>query len=80
MQLECPHCGRRPLEEFAYGEIPKVPDSVVDPDERNLARVFQHENPEGPTIERWFHSFGCRRWFTVRRDTRSDEVLLNSAG
>jgi heterotetrameric sarcosine oxidase delta subunit len=32
-------------------------------------------NPFGPTIERWFHEFGCRRWFTVERDTARDEVI-----
>ena len=25
--------------------------------------------------ERWFHAAGCRRWLTLRRDTRTDEVL-----
>ena len=26
-------------------------------------------------VERWFHEFGCRRWSTIRRDTRTDAVL-----
>jgi sarcosine oxidase delta subunit len=25
--------------------------------------------------ERWFHSAGCRRWLTVRRDTSADIVV-----
>ena len=73
--LHCPHCGTRPLEEFLYGEVPVVPDSITDPDARDLDRGFMHENPEGPVTERWFHAFGCRRWLTVRRDTRTDTVL-----
>ena len=31
--LDCPRCGRRPLEEFAFGgEVREVPDSITDPD------------------------------------------------
>jgi heterotetrameric sarcosine oxidase delta subunit len=73
--LTCPNCGRRPVEEFRYGEIPTVPETLADPDARDLDRGFMRTNPEGETSERWFHEFGCRRWFTVRRDTRTDTVL-----
>ncbi len=75
LAIDCPHCGRRSVEEFVYGEIPTVPDAVIDPEERDLQRGFFHENAEGVVSERWFHAFGCRRWLTVRRDTRSDEVV-----
>ena len=75
LRIDCPNCGRRPVEEFFYGEMPRVPDALTDPDERDLDRAFMHENPEGPVEERWFHAFGCRRWLTVRRDTRTDRVL-----
>lgn len=75
LKIRCPHCGVRPLEEFLYGEIPAVPDFLTDPDERDLDRAFMHDNPEGPVTERWFHAYGCRRWLTAVRDTRSDEIL-----
>ena len=75
LQIPCPTCGRRPVHEFVYGEIPVVPDSIVEPDARDLDRAFMHNNPEGPTTERWFHSYGCRRWVTIRRDTRDDTLL-----
>ena len=75
IRLECPHCGVRPLEEFLHGEILQVPDSITEPDARDLDRAFMHDNAEGPVTERWFHAFGCRRWMTIRRDTRSDDVL-----
>ena len=71
IRIHCPNCGERPIEEFLYGEVPVVPESITDPD----ARAFFHDNPEGPVVERWFHAFGCRRWTTVERDTRTDEVL-----
>lgn len=75
IRIDCPNCGLRPLEEFLYGEIPVVPDSITDAYERDVDRGFMHDNPEGPVVERWFHAYGCRRWTTVERDTRSDEIL-----
>ena len=75
LRLDCPHCGERPLEEFLYGEILRVPDAITEPDARDVDRAFMHDNTEGPVTERWFHAAGCRRWMTVRRDTRTDEVL-----
>ncbi len=73
--LPCPHCGPRPLEEFAYAEIPVVPDSITDPDARDVDMAFMKNNPEGVQTERWFHVFGCRRWLTVKRDTRTNEIM-----
>ncbi len=80
LEIACPHCGRRPLEEFFYGEIPVVPDALTRADERDLDRAFMNENPEGSTTERWFHAFGCRRWLTLTRDTRTDEILDGPEG
>jgi heterotetrameric sarcosine oxidase delta subunit len=73
-QLPCPHCGVRAIEEFLYGEVPFTPDAITDPDARDIDREYMHGNPEGLAVERWFHAFGCRRWMTVRRDTRTDEI------
>lgn len=75
LQIICPTCGRRAVEEYIYGEIPVVPDVIVDADARDVDRGFMHSNPEGPLTERWFHVYGCRRWITVRRDTRTDQML-----
>jgi sarcosine oxidase subunit delta len=75
LRINCPNCGSRPIEEYIYGEVPVVPEALSDPDERDLDRAFMRNNPEGPQTERWFHVYGCRRWLTVKRDTRTDEVL-----
>ena len=75
IHIPCPHCGPRPIQEFVYGEIPDVPATITDPDARDLDRAFMRKIPEGPTVERWFHTYGCRRWLTLRRDTRTDEIL-----
>ena len=75
IQITCPNCGKRSLEEFIYGEVLNVPDSITDIDERDLARAFMHDNHEGPVKEQWFHSHGCRRWIKLHRDTRNDHIL-----
>jgi len=55
-----------------YAEVADVPESITDPDARDLDRAFMRSNPAGLTTERWFHVAGCRRWLTLRRDTTSD--------
>jgi sarcosine oxidase subunit delta len=74
--ITCPHCGERPVGEFRFGgALPHVPDDITDPAERNLDWVWMFDNVAGATTERWFHAAGCRRWVTVRRDTRTDQVV-----
>ena len=74
--LDCPRCGRRPLDEFPFGgERRAVPDSITDPDERDLDEVWIFDNVDGIATERWFHAAGCRRWLTLRRDTSTDTVV-----
>jgi len=74
--ITCPTCGERPVSEFRFGgELPHVPDSVTDEAERNVDWVWMNDNVDGITIERWFHAAGCRRWLTLRRDTRIDRVV-----
>ena len=75
INITCPHCGRRPIEEFVYGEIPVVPDEIEGVDERDLDRAYMLNNPEGVSTEAWFHVYGCRRWVRLKRDTRTDKVV-----
>jgi heterotetrameric sarcosine oxidase delta subunit len=76
--LTCPRCGPRPLDEFAFGgERRPVPDWIQGDDARNLDEVWMFENLDGVTSERWFHSAGCRRWLTVRRDTSTDTLVAS---
>jgi sarcosine oxidase, subunit delta len=80
LALPCPNCGGRPTEEFAFGgEFPRVPDHVTDPHEADFHRVWLYDNPDGETTERWFHTAGCRRWFTLRRDAHTDRPLTDLA-
>lgn len=74
--IMCPNCGERPSEEFRYGgEMPTIPDTIIDPRDRNVDYVWMLDNVAGTATERWFHEAGCRRWFTSRRDTVSDRFL-----
>jgi sarcosine oxidase subunit delta len=74
--LDCPRCGRRPLDEFVFGgERRPVSAALTDPDDVDFDGVMLFDNPDGPTTERWFHAAGCRRWLTVRRDTHLDRVV-----
>ena len=73
--IECPFCGERPIEEFLYSEIPHVPDEIVGVNERDIDRAFMVNNVEGVQKERWFHTYGCRRYVTIQRDTRTDEII-----
>ncbi len=76
LQLACPNCGERPVEEFRYGgELPTVPETLIDPAARNVDYVWMYDNVDGVATERWFHDAGCRRWHTARRDTSVDRLV-----
>ena len=72
LTIPCPSCGLRPSTEFLWGGELR-PVASGDPD-ADFERVFLPANAEGPQDERWFHLLGCRRWVTVTRDTRTNEV------
>lgn len=74
LRIHCPHCGVRAVEEFIYGEITLTPEAVTDANARDVDRAFMHTNLEGVVTERWFHTAGCRRWLTLQRDTRTNEM------
>jgi len=76
--ISCPYCGERNEHEFAYGgEAHKVrpenPAEVSDHEWNDY--VFLQKNTKGTYYERWVHSYGCRRWFNLARDTQTNEVL-----
>ncbi|GAB3288062.1 sarcosine oxidase subunit delta [Parasphingorhabdus pacifica] len=77
MLIPCPWCGPRDVDEFHYGgqadvRYPKDPNATSD--EEWAQFLFFRDNPKGLFVERWSHASGCRRWFTVRRDTVSNHI------
>jgi sarcosine oxidase, subunit delta len=77
LSIPCPWCGHRDETEFRYGGQAGVaypPDPMALPDTRWAEYVFMRDNPKGFFAERWCHTAGCRRWFTVVRHTVSNEI------
>jgi sarcosine oxidase subunit delta len=78
MNIPCPYCGLRDLEEFSIlGEVaPPRPDAEAsDAIAQFHAYVHLRDNAFGPGEEHWYHANGCRRWVIVTRDTRDNVVL-----
>ena len=78
MRIRCPFCGDRDSSEFAYlGDArfkrpdPDAPDAAA----RFFEAVYLRDNPAGPHEELWYHSYGCRAWLRVTRDTLTHAVL-----
>ena len=51
-ELDCPRCGRRPLDEFTFGgERRASADWLNDPGERDFDDVWVFENPAGIALK-----------------------------
>ena len=79
LQIPCPWCGERDEIEFSYGgqagvPYPAKPDALDD--EAWGAFLFVRDNPKGSFHERWVHTYGCRRWFELTRDTVTHEIRV----
>lgn len=77
MLIPCPWCGPRDETEFHYGgqadvRYPTDPSAVSDEEWGRF--LFFRDNPKGSFTERWSHAAGCRRWFTVHRDTVTNAI------
>jgi len=40
--------------------------------------VYERPNPAGEHVEYWHHSYGCNKWFKVRRNTTTNEFSESS--
>lgn len=77
LRIPCPWCGVRDQNEFRFGgeahlARPAEPSTVTD--QQWVDYLYYRENPKGLHRERWLHSFGCRRWFNVVRNTVTHEI------
>jgi methylglutamate dehydrogenase subunit B len=77
MKIPCPHCGERDVVEFRYGSdaSKKRPAFGKGSLKAWSDYVFTFENPKGPHEEYWQHVLGCRQWFTLKRNTATNEIL-----
>jgi sarcosine oxidase, subunit delta len=70
--IPCPWCGPRAETEFTCGgeaDIARPSDPEALTDEAWGDYLFMRRNTLGVQREQWHHSFGCRRWFVIERDT-----------
>ena len=77
LRIICPYCGLRDQVEFQFGgethiARPEKPEQASDSEWANY--MFYRDNIKGLHYERWVHSFGCRQWFTLARDTVTHEI------
>jgi len=78
LRINCPYCGVRDQLEFRCGGEAKrarPPHPEQCSDQQWSDYLFYRDNPKGLLRERWVHSFGCRQWFNVVRDTYTHEIV-----
>ena len=78
LRIPCPYCGTRDQDEFKFGgeshiTRPEHPEQASDAEWAEY--LFYRKNPKGVHFERWLHSFGCRQWFNLARDTVTHEII-----
>lgn len=79
LRIPCPHCGVRDEMEFVYGGPVQVTRPAMDAgDAEWTAYLFERDNPKGPHVERWCHSFGCGRWLSLTRHSVTHAIVAVS--
>ena len=77
MRIPCPFCGERDVSEFRYlgsGPLRRPDPAASDALTQFVDYVYMRDNPAGETDEFWHHSFGCRSWLIVRRNTLTHRI------
>jgi len=76
MRINCPHCGVRGVEEFAYHGDATLRRPAADAAPEAWADyVYLRDNPAGRQRELWYHAAGCHAWLVMERDTRTHEIF-----
>lgn len=78
LRIACPYCGERDYTEFVYGGDAGAarPRRVLETtDQQWKAFLYQRDNPAGVHMEYWQHSYGCRLWLKVIRDTVTHDIV-----
>ena len=80
MLLPCPWCGPRNVTEFRYGGSAGTrPAPATATPEQWRRYLYIQRNPQGWDTETWYHSAGCRRYFTAERNTATNEARAGEA-
>ena len=59
---------------MAGGEAHRAVPAADVSDQAWADYLYGRANVKGMQAERWFHAYGCRRWFNVRRDTVTNAI------
>ena len=72
--VPCPHCGPRNSADLLYGgESHTRPDPATTCPTQWRSYLYLRDNPAGWVDETWYCRSGCRRWFTLRRSTVTNQ-------
>lgn len=72
--VPCPHCGPRNATDLRYvGEARTRPDPETATPAEWRAYLYIERNPAGWLRENWYCRSGCRRYFTLERNTATNE-------
>lgn len=75
MRVPCPWCGTRNVSEFRYvGDITTRPDPATATPQDWRGYLYLCANPRGWVTERWYHRAGCRRYFSLTRETETNQT------
>ena len=75
IQIRCPWCGPRGAAEFRYeGAVNTRPGPAAATPQAWREYLYFPPNPCGPVAETWYHRMGCQRFFTLKRDTATNET------
>jgi heterotetrameric sarcosine oxidase delta subunit len=77
MRINCPYCGERGLEEFAYhgdATVTRPRDGGAAPNAAWTDYVYFRENPSGLHRELWYHAAGCHSWLVVTRNLQNHNI------
>jgi methylglutamate dehydrogenase subunit B len=81
MLIDCPHCGKRPIEEFTFlGDAAPTRPQSIDPSKAGewFDYVYLRDNPRGLFNEYAHHAGGCRVWLVVTRDTQTHDIFATT--
>ena len=72
--VPCPNCGPRNSTDLRYGgESHARPDPNTASPAEWRAYLYLRDNPAGWLRENWYCASGSRRWFSIERNTATNE-------
>ena len=76
IQLTCPNCGQRNVNEFHYGgEYNPRPSDTAQISQAGWADyLYNQNNSMEEQVEWWYHRSGCELWFLAARHRQTNQV------